>query len=998
MKKVLKYTGISFLVLLAIVLLVPMLFKSRILGMVKSEINKEINAKVEFTDLGISWFRNFPKLTLQLENIAVTGVQHFEGDTLVSAKTLDASVNIMSMFGGKEMKIYGVFLRSPRIFAIINKEGQANWDIFKPATPGAADSTSAFAMNLEKYAISNGYLVYRDDAAGIFAEIEELYHEGSGNFQQEVFTLTTKTTAAKTNFSYASIPYLVNTVTTLDADVEINNSSATYGFKNATLQLNELRLNAGGFFQFLNDSSYKMDISIDAPSNDFKSILSLVPAIYKNDFDKVQTSGIASVKGFVKGVYSSSSMPAYNLDLLVENGSFRYPDLPKPVQNINIKANFSNPDGIYDHTVIDVSQAHLEFGNEPIDLKIVFKNPATARYLDMMVKGKLNLGEITKFIKLDKGTTLAGLLDANVFAKGNLSTLQDRKGPFQAGGNFSVRNLMYSAADLPFPLKNGSFDMNLLNSGGMADATSINISNGHIEMGEDVIDLSLVLTQPLSDMNFNGSAKGRFSLDKIEKLVTLEKGTKISGKMFADISFKGSKSAYDKKQYEKIILNGTAGVKDVFYSSIDQPGGIQLQSSELVFDPAHVELKQLNGTYKNTRFSATGELDNMMRYAMNQGILKGKLDINADKIQLNEWMGVDTSTTSSTTAFAVPANVDLTIKAKAGEVDYDKVKYRNVTGQLFIKDETIALKNVQTEALDGQMNFNGSYSTRQSKKQPYIDLEYSINKIDIQKAFMAFNTVQKLMPLGEFLSGKLTSSFKMNGKLGEDMYPELSSLSGIGDILLLEGVLSKFQPLEKIANTLQVNALKDISLRDLETHFEFSNGRVLVKPFSFQVKDIGLTIGGTHGLDRSMDYLVALNIPRQYLGTAGNKIVNNLTAAANSKGLQVSMSDIVELNIRLTGSMKDPVMQTDLKGSTNNMASELKQQASDFAKQKADTARKQVMDSVEQVQKVVIDAVKNEILKKITTPNDTNVISIDSTRKKAEEKLKGTLKGILKKN
>jgi uncharacterized protein involved in outer membrane biogenesis/ElaB/YqjD/DUF883 family membrane-anchored ribosome-binding protein len=998
MKKILKYSGISLLVLLTILILVPILFKSKILGIVKTEINKEINAKVEFNDLGISWFRNFPKLTLQLEELSITGIDQFENDTLLSAKNLDASVNIMSLFSGKDIRIYGIFLQSPRIYAHINKDGVANWDIVKQQSPTTSDSSSAFIMNLEKYAINKGYLVYKDEPAGIYAEIHDLDHKGSGNFQQDVFTLTTKTTATKTNFSYGNIPYIINAASTLDADIEINNSISSYGFKNAALKVNDLRLNAGGTFQFVNDSTYKIDVNFDAPSNEFKNILSLVPAIYKNDFNKIQTSGTASLKGLVKGIYSNNSLPAYNIDLLVDKASFKYPDLPKPVQNINIIANFSNPDGIYDHTIVDISKAHLEFGNEPVDLKILYKNPETLRYLDMMVKGKLNLGEITQFIKLEKGTSLAGLLDANIFAKGNLSALETHKGPFLAGGSFSVRNFSYASSDLPFPLKNGSFDVSVKNSGGFADATSIQLNKGHLEMGEDLVDLSFDLSKPMSDMIFSGRGQGRFSLDKIEKFVKLEKGTKISGMIFANLAVKGSKAAYDKAQYEKITLQGNASLKNLFYSSMDQPDGIQLQSAELVFDPAHVELKQLNGTFKKTSFSVTGELDNLLSYAMDKGILKGKVNMTADKIMLNEWMGNDTGSTSVSAPFVVPANVNVLVKANAGEVEYDKVKYRNVSGSLLVKDETIALQNVNTEALDGQINFNGSYSTRQSKKQPAIDLEYSIKKIDVQKAFLAFNTIQKLMPLGEFLSGKLSSSFKMNGRLGEDMYPELTSLSGMGDLFLLEGVLSRFQPLEKIANSLQVNALKDISLRDLETHMEFSNGRVLVKPFTLQVKDIGLTIGGTHGLDRSMDYLVALNIPRHYLGTAGNKLVNNLTAAANTKGLQVSMSDIVELNIRMTGSMKDPQMQTDLRGATSNITNELKQQATDFAKQKADSAKNQITDTLTKVKDQVIENIKTDILKQVIGNKDSNAISLDSTKKKAEERLKGTLKGILKKN
>ncbi len=49
--------------------------------------------------------------------------------------------------------------------------------------------------------------------------------------------------------------------------------------------------------------------------------------------------------------------------------------------------------------------------------------------------------------------------------------------------------------------------------------------------------------------------------------------------------------------------------------------------------------------------------------------------------------------------------MNITVNAKAGSVQYDKVTYSNVQGALVLKDETVRLQNVQTEALDGTIAF-----------------------------------------------------------------------------------------------------------------------------------------------------------------------------------------------------------------------------------------------------------------------------------------------------
>src|ERR1044072_8563810 len=117
MKKVLKISGIILLVLLIASFIVPIVFKKQIAALVKKEINKNLTAKVDFKDVSLSLFRHFPKVSISLDNLSIVGTDEFVGDTLISAETLDASVNLINAIKGKDIKVYGVFLESPRIHA-----------------------------------------------------------------------------------------------------------------------------------------------------------------------------------------------------------------------------------------------------------------------------------------------------------------------------------------------------------------------------------------------------------------------------------------------------------------------------------------------------------------------------------------------------------------------------------------------------------------------------------------------------------------------------------------------------------------------------------------------------------------------------------------------------------------------------------------------------------------------------------------------------------------
>ena len=73
-------------------------------------------------------------------------------------------------------------------------------------------------------------------------------------------------------------------------------------------------------------------------------------------------------------------MPAYNINLDITDGFFQYPDLPKPVKNINLKLQVENPDGVTDHTVVNIPKAHLEMDEDPFDFRLLLKNPVSDMY------------------------------------------------------------------------------------------------------------------------------------------------------------------------------------------------------------------------------------------------------------------------------------------------------------------------------------------------------------------------------------------------------------------------------------------------------------------------------------------------------------------------------------------------------------------------------------------------------------------------------------------
>ena len=101
--RILILTTISILALiLGAMLVLPGLYKDDIYKLVKQEIEQNIEAKVELGDLQISFFKNFPKPSITINDFIISGIDHFEGTELVHIGEAVAQINILSLFNIEE--------------------------------------------------------------------------------------------------------------------------------------------------------------------------------------------------------------------------------------------------------------------------------------------------------------------------------------------------------------------------------------------------------------------------------------------------------------------------------------------------------------------------------------------------------------------------------------------------------------------------------------------------------------------------------------------------------------------------------------------------------------------------------------------------------------------------------------------------------------------------------------------------------------------------------
>ncbi len=80
-RRIFKWTGITFLVLLILIIVAPFIFKDKIVALVKEEANKNLNAKVDFGEFDLTLFSSFPDFRFVINKVNIIGVDSFANDT-----------------------------------------------------------------------------------------------------------------------------------------------------------------------------------------------------------------------------------------------------------------------------------------------------------------------------------------------------------------------------------------------------------------------------------------------------------------------------------------------------------------------------------------------------------------------------------------------------------------------------------------------------------------------------------------------------------------------------------------------------------------------------------------------------------------------------------------------------------------------------------------------------------------------------------------------------
>ncbi|MEO1012293.1 MAG: AsmA-like C-terminal region-containing protein [Bacteroidota bacterium] len=461
-KKILRVLALIVILFIALLVAIPFFLEAKIGDLIRNNVNKNVNATLDFTDASLSLIKSFPNAQMSLEGVTLVNKAPFVGDTLFAAKDLDLTLGLGELFKSADepIGVKSLTVDGASIYVKVNEAEVANYEIGKETGKeiAADESSEGFTLDLQSYAITNSKVVYDDRAAKVFLVVSDIQHNGQGDLSATTSELETQTEALVT-FALDSINYLNKNKIQLDALIGIDLKEDKYTFLKNEALVNQLPLVFNGFVK-VNEDSQEVDISFKTPSSDFKNFLAVIPEQYSTNIENVKTTGNFELEGEFKGIVDETRIPKFNIRINSDNASFKYPDLPKTVRNVFIDTKISNTSGKTEDTFVDIDRFSFTIDQDKFNMKANIRELMGNTKVDAHMDGNMNLANLSQAYPMPADLGLSGILQADVTTAFDMATLEKKQyEKTTTTGKLQLRDFEYNSEEMAHPVQLQNLDM-----------------------------------------------------------------------------------------------------------------------------------------------------------------------------------------------------------------------------------------------------------------------------------------------------------------------------------------------------------------------------------------------------------------------------------------------------------------------------------------------------------------------------------------------------------
>ena len=264
-------------------------------------------------------------------------------------------------------------------------------------------------------------------------------------------------------------------------------------------------------------------------------------------------------------------------------------------------------------------------------------------------------------------------------------------------------------------------------------------------------------------------------------------------------------------------------------------------------------------TFRDQKFNLNGLFINFSDWVVGKPVkLTGFADLSCDRLMPELLFPEASDTTSKNiTGYHFPRDVIMDLKFKIEKLIYKTFEAENVAGELNYKPKIMNFKSLNLNSMEGSISGNG-FVVQNADKSFIGRGNFTLDKINVNKAFKSFKNFDQDFIKAENLSGTLSGSLSLLLPMDSLLNPSYKSITAEGKFVLTDGALINFQPVQELSSFISISELQDIHFEKVENDFFIRNNFVYLPMMDVKSSAADLSVNGKHSWDNNYEYHVKI--------------------------------------------------------------------------------------------------------------------------------------------
>jgi hypothetical protein len=494
---------------------------------------------------------------------------------------------------------------------------------------------------------------------------------------------------------------------------------------------------------------------------------------------------------------------------------------------------------------------------------------------------------------------------------------------YNAGSQFSI-NSEFGIKDATITHKQQNATLTQVNLAGKLiineNRTSLVLKNISAKLNSNVFS-GEVEVMNFKDPYLKLKIAANTKLDELISFYPIDTIQSISGIVNINTEIEGLLSEMKSNAFSPSIkANGQAVITDLKVAFKQTDKLINIPEGKLELNNRHLNVYNLKLIKGNSDVLLIGEMPNFLGYMFDS---KQPLiiiaNVTSDNVEVEDFVFPKGQSKQSSTV-SIPDNLNLNISVNVKHLKFGKFIADDCTGNLLLKNQKIALKDVVLKSTDGQVKLNAFADLTGNEIK--VSANCDLNKLNIQKLFAQLNNFGQTTIQDHNLKGFVTANLEFSSNWDKQLNVDLKSIDVASNILIEQGELIGLKSLESLAKYIDVNELRHIKFSSLQSAIEIKNKVITIPKTSIKSTAINLELWGKHSFDNMIDYHIQLLLSELLAKKqrANRNFDDELSLIENDPENRRSVF------ILMTGSVDNPIIKYDRKGAKEKIKDDIKQE------------------------------------------------------------------------